>query len=240
MSHAAIVLQARMGSSRLPGKVLAPIAGRTVLAHCVERLQRAQLPVIVATTERDDDDPVVREAALLGVAVVRGSEQDVLGRYLHVASQFGLTALVRATADNPAVDMEAATRTLAILRRSGADHVVEYGLPHGAAVEAVTTDALARAADLAVDASDREHVTTLIRRDPTFFALPALAPAAVRRPTLRLTVDTAADLAFMRRVFALVGAMPGAPVPLASIIAAATRALAAAVPVDHPTASDVG
>lgn len=240
MADAAIVLQARMGSSRLPGKVLAPITGRSVLAHCVERLRRAGLPVIVATTEGEDDDRLVREASRLQVTVVRGPEQDVLGRYLRVASTLGLTTVIRATADNPAVDMDAAGRTMAILRRTGADHVVEYGLPHGAAVEAVTTDALVRAADLAVDAGDREHVTTLIRRDPRFFALPALAPAVVRRPGLRLTIDTPTDLAFMRRVFALVGAMPGEPVPLPDIIAAATRALATPVPSDCPSASDVG
>lgn len=239
MADAAIVLQARMGSSRLPGKVLAPIAGRSVLAHCVERLRRAGLPVIVATTQCEDDDRLVREASHLDVPVLRGPEHDVLARYLEVARQFGLRTLIRATADNPAVDMDAATRTLTLLLRTGADHVVEHGLPYGAAVEAVTTDALARAANLAVDAADREHVTTLIRRDPLFFALPALAPAAVRRPDLRLTIDTHADLAYMRRVFALVGAMPGEPVPLADIIAAASRVTATAGTTGQSTASDV-
>lgn len=236
----AIVLQARMGSSRLPGKVLAPLAGLTVVAHCVERLRRGDLPVIVATTTRADDDLLVREVSRLDVPVVRGPEDDVLGRYLQVASQFGLTALIRATADNPAVDMEAASRTMALLLRTGADHVVEHGLPHGAAVEAVTTDALVRAAALATHAADREHVTTLIRRNPAFFALPALAPATVRRPGLRLTIDTPADLAFMRRVFMLVGAPSGEPAPLAAIIAAATGAQATPVTSGHPSASDVG
>jgi len=241
MSNAAVVLQARMGSTRLPGKVLAPIAGRSVLAHCVERLRaRSGLPVIVATTELPEDDRVAIEAARLEAPVVRGATDDVLARYLKAAEAFGLTAVLRATADNPAVDMDAPLRTLAILRRSGADHVVEYGLPHGAAVEAVTTRALQQAATLATEASDREHVTTLIRRDARFFALPALAPGHVRRPQIRLTVDTAADLAFMRRVFALAGAAPGAPAPLAEIITAAARALATAVPGDTTTASDVG
>lgn len=240
MPNAAIVLQARMGSTRLPGKVLAPIGGRSVLAHCVERLQRSGLPVIVATTELDDDDRVAQEAVRLGVAVVRGPVDDVLARYLAAARQFNLTEVIRATADNPAVDMDAPRRTLALLYRSGADHVVEHGLPTGAAVEAVTVEALARAAGLATDSYDREHVTPLIRRDPRFFALPALAPGDVRRPAVRLTVDTAADLAFMRRVFALAGGAPGEPVPLVDIVAAAARALTTPVPGDHTTASDVG
>jgi spore coat polysaccharide biosynthesis protein SpsF len=241
MSNAAIVLQARMGSTRLPGKVLAPIAGRSVLAHCIERLQRqSTLPVVVATTDRPDDDRVVAEAARLGATVVRGATDDVLARYIQAADTLGLTHLIRATADNPAVDMDAPKRTLDLLIRSGADHVVEFGLPHGAAVEAVTLDALVRAAALATEASDREHVTPLIRRDKRFFALPAVAPGAVRGSQLRLTVDTSADLAFMRRVFALAGATPGAPASLVEIITAATRTMAAPVSGNHTSASDVG
>lgn len=241
MSHAAIVLQARMGSTRLPGKVLAPLAGRSVLAHCIERLGcRSGLPVVVATTTLSDDDQVADAAARLGARVVRGSADDVLARYLQAAEECGLTALVRATADNPAVDLDGPRRTLELLLRTGADHVVEFGLPHGAAVEAVAVGALRRAAALATDAGDREHVTPLIRRDPEFFALPALAPGLVRRPAVRLTIDTPADLAFMRRVFALVGALPGSPASLADIIEAATRVRATAAPDDHSTASDVG
>lgn len=241
MPNAAIVLQARMGSTRLPGKVLAPIAGRSILTHCIERLRRSGLPVIVATTEQPDDDRVAAEAVRAGASVVRGSATDVLSRFLLAAAHHSLTEIVRATADNPAVDMDAAGRSLSILRRSGADHVVEHGLPYGAAVEAVTVAALARAAELATDPADREHVTTFIRRDPRFFALPALAPGVVRRPSVRLTVDTAADLAFMRRVFALAGAMPGDPAPLTDIIAAALRATAsAALPGAETNASDVG
>lgn len=241
MTNAAIVLQARMSSTRLPGKVLAPIAGRSILAHCIERLQQhSQLPVVVATTELPDDDRVVVEATRLGAAVIRGATDDVLARYIKAADTLSLTHLVRATADNPAVDMDAPRRTLDILLRSGADHVVEFGLPHGAAVEAVTIGALVRAAEFATEAADREHVTPLIRRDKRFFALPALAPGAMRRPQIRLTVDTAADLAFMRRVFALVGATPRDPAPLVDIITAAARAMATPVSGDHSTASDVG
>lgn len=241
MPNAAIVLQARMGSTRLPGKVLAPIAGRSVLAHCIERLRcHSDLPVVVATTELPDDDRIAVEAARLGAAVVRGATDDVLARYIKAAETRGLTHLIRATADNPAVDMDAPRRTLDLILRSGADHVVEFGLPHGAAVEAVTLEALVRAAEVATEASDREHVTLLIRRDKRFLALPALCPGAVRRPQIRLTVDTAADLAFMRRVFALAGATPGNPTPLAEIIAAAARVMATPVPGDHATASDVG
>jgi len=242
IANAAIVLQARMGSTRLPGKVMAPIGGRSVLAHCIERLRHhSGLPVIVATTDLFDDDRVAAEAARLGAAIVRGSERDVLRRYIQAAREFSLTVLVRATADNPAVDMDAPRRTLDLLRQTGADHVVEFGLPHGGAVEAMTVAALETAANIATDPLDREHVTTFIRRDRRFFALPALAPGAVRQPRLRLTVDTAIDLAFMRRVFARVGAAPGMPSSLEDIIAAAMGvSMPAPAPSRSSTAFDIG
>jgi spore coat polysaccharide biosynthesis protein SpsF len=233
----AIVLQARMGSTRLPGKSLAQVAGRSVLAHCVERLRASStLPVVVATTMRPEDDCLEREGTALGVAVVRGPDDDVLGRFVMVAARLSLTDIVRATGDNPAVDIDAARRVLELRRRTGADHVVEYGLPYGTAVEAVSVQGLVRSAELAVEPHDREHVTSFIRRDPRFSAISAIAPPALRRPGLRFTVDTAEDLEWMRRVFHLAethseaGAAPlSPPVPLAALIAAADR-LTHAVP----------
>jgi spore coat polysaccharide biosynthesis protein SpsF (cytidylyltransferase family) len=217
---AAIVLQARVGSRRLPQKVLAPIGRRSMLSHCIVRLGDGRLPVIVATTERPEDDPVAEEAVRHGVSVVRGSEDDVLSRYLQAAATFGLREIVRATADNPFVDSGSAMRVLALCRRVHADHVVEHGLPLGAAVEAVTVDALRRAHRLVTDPYDREHVTSLIRRDARFRALRAVAPVNVRRPGLRLTVDTIDDLEFARAVHRSLG---GGDVvyPLATIIRAA-------------------
>ncbi len=221
--NAAIVLQARMGSQRLPGKTLALVAGRTVLEHCVERLQASGLPVVIATTTRPEDDALEAEAQRLGVTIVRGPDEDVLERFLLVAAQLSLTELVRATADNPAVDMDSPRRMLALLRERQADHVCEYDLPHGAAVEAMTTDALSRAAAWTVDARDREHVTPLLQRDARFVAVRAQAPEAVRRSALRLTVDTPHDLAFIRRVFEAAEREGPRPVPLAVLIAAAER-----------------
>jgi len=218
----AIVLQARMGSVRLPGKTLAPIEGRTILAHCIERLRyRSGLRVIVATTTSSDDDVLASEARRLAAPVIRGSVADVLSRFILAADTFNLQTIVRATADNPAVDMDAPRRTLDLLERTGAGHVVEHGLPHGAAVEAMSCDALRAAGAEATDAGDREHVTTFLKRDRRFVALDALAPAAVRRPELRLTVDTPEDLEFLRRVYAFARADAG-PAPLSELIAAAT------------------
>lgn len=224
MSTAAIVLQARLGSVRLPGKVLAPIGPCSILEHCVRRLLTSELPVIVATTTRAEDDAVEDAARRLGVDVFRGAEHDVLDRFIAAAHAFSLTEIVRATADNPFVDPGAARRTLAFRQRVGADHVVECGLPVGTAVEAVSVDALTRASALISDPYDREHVTSFIRRDGRFRALRAVAPGDVRRPGLRLTVDTAEDLDFMRQVYASLNPDAGEP-PLPSIIRAADTIL---------------
>ena len=221
--RAVIVLQARMGSTRLPGKALAPIAGRSLLARAVERLgTRADLPVVLVTTTLLEDDLLCEEAERLEIAVLRGSADDVLGRFAFAASVLGVSAIVRATGDNPAVDIDSPYRTLEILLRSGADYVVDYGLPLGSTVEAIAVPALVRAAALATDAYDREHVTPFIRRDARARAVDALAPSALRRPDLRFTVDSADDLDYMRRVYQEAG-VSASPMPLEALIAAADR-----------------
>jgi spore coat polysaccharide biosynthesis protein SpsF len=221
--ESAVVLQARMGSHRLPGKVMADIAGRPLIAHCVERLRRSGLPVVIATTTNAEDDVLETEAEALGAEIVRGSEEDVLKRFAQVVSQYELVDLVRATADNPAVDIDAVRRSLDLLRRAHVDYVVEHRLPYGAAVEAVTASAILRADELATEPYDREHVTSLIRRDGRFLSLDALAPGHLRHAELRFTVDTPKDLAFMRRLIGAAEAAMNAPVPLFALIALASR-----------------
>ena len=230
----AIVLQARMGSSRLPGKSLASVGGRSLVARAVERLQaRSGVPVVIATTTLPGDDLVCDEARTLGVDVVRGPADDVLARYAVAVSVLGLRAVVRATADNPAVDLDAPRRTLDMLLGSGADYVVDRGLPVGATVEAIAAPALVRAASQATAAYDREHVTAYIRRDPRARVIDLLAPLPLRRPELRLTVDTADDLTAMRRLYTEIGSV-GTPAPLESFILAADRLQA------RPTAAQLG
>ena len=222
MSASAIVLQARMSSTRLPGKALAELAGRSVLAHCVERLRATSgLPVVLATTTAAADDILCEAGEHLGVTVLRGSPDDVLGRFVQVASMLELTHLVRATCDNPGVDMDSPGRTLELLQRTGADHVAEYGLPYGAGVEAVSVEALLRAAELTSDPYDREHVTTFLRHDRRFVAVTAIGPGHLRCPALCLSVDTAGDLDFMRRLYAVAEADSPRPVSLAALMNAA-------------------
>jgi len=204
MNGAVIILQARMGSRRLPGKALESIGARSLLAHCLTRLLvGSAAPVMLATTTNREDDCLVSAAAAYRVPVFRGPAADVLARYVLAARSVDARYVVRATADNPLTDIDGPERLLRLLRTSGADHVVEHGLPVGGAVEAMTADALHRAHLQANDPADREHVTPLIRRDSTRFTpLIVDAPSQVRRPDLRLTVDTPEDLWRMRRLAA--------------------------------------
>ena len=196
---ALIILQARMGSSRLPGKVLAPLGDRSILARCIERLQAARVgEVLVATTTRPEDEAVVAEAEAAGVDVVRGPVDDVLARFVGALDGWTGPYVIRATADNPFVDVDGPARLLRLLD-AGADYAIEEGLPIGAAVEAMRVEVLRAAGALAVTAYDREHVTPFIRQAGDRFAVcTAPAPFELRQPSLRLTVDTRDDLQFVR------------------------------------------
>jgi spore coat polysaccharide biosynthesis protein SpsF len=201
--RAGVILQARMASQRLPGKALEVVGGRPIVEQCLRRLSAANAgPVILATTTRPEDDVLVALASRAGLATFRGAAEDVLGRYAACAAHFGIDVIVRATADNPGVDIAAPARLLKAFRETNVDYVREDDLPYGAAVEVVSTAALTRAASLAAAAADLEHVTTFIRRRPDLFSILDLpAPAALARPDVRLTVDTPADLRHVREVY---------------------------------------
>src|SRR5262245_33236816 len=142
-TRAGIILQARYNSTRLPGKALEVVGGRTILEHCLRRLIKAGVAhVVLATTWEREDDVLVAIARRVGALVYRGDSADVLGRFADAARFFELDPVLRATGDNPAVDVQAPGRVLAALRVTEADYVQEEGLPYGAAVEGMTAEAL--------------------------------------------------------------------------------------------------
>ncbi|HEX8658492.1 MAG TPA: NTP transferase domain-containing protein, partial [Hymenobacter sp.] len=186
----AVLIQARMTSSRLPGKVLLPLplgSSTTVLGHVVARAQRlapAQL-VIVATSELSTDDPVAAAAQALGAAVFRGAEQDVLGRFAGALSRHEAEVVVRMTADNPALDPAFLQAAVAHHLATAADYTLTTGLPLGANVEVMSAAALRRAANEAIHPEEREHVTPYLRRHPELFRLETL-PLVVPTPVADL------------------------------------------------------
>lgn len=223
-TRAGIILQARFGSTRLKGKALEPIGGCSMLERCLRRLIASGVArVVLATTRAAEDDALEAIATRLGVATYRGDTNDVLGRFVEAAAAFDLDPIVRATADNPAVDIQGPGRLLAVLRTPGVEYVREEGLPFGAGVEAFTADALIRAAARARGPYDREHVTTFMRRHPQLFCVRELAaPAPLWRPLLRLTVDTRQDLEWMRELFFRAGSDEPS---IAELIASAGRSV---------------
>ncbi len=194
------------------------------MEHCLRRLLRAQAgEVVLATTTAPDDDALVQIAARMHVRAFRGSADDVLDRYVGAARMADAEVVVRATGDNPAVDVESPARVLEILARHGADYACEERLPLGAGVEAITAAALVRAASAATAADDREHVTLYVKRRPgAFRVVREQGPRPLQRPDLRFTVDTLQDLEYMRRLFA----RAARPDPSLSELIAAARACA--------------
>lgn len=207
----AAIVQARMTSSRLPGKVLAELHdGRRTLDLVIERLSgcREIAAIAVATSDQSSDDPVAGRARELGVVVVRGPLEDVLERYRLAADTVACDAVVRITGDCPLVDPDLVDLLVSIWRTGHADYVANVceprSFPKGLDVEVVSTAALRAAATEAGDAGDREHVTPFIRSRPDRFASAGiwLTPA---HPELRLTLDTQEDLVRLRALFARLG-----------------------------------
>jgi spore coat polysaccharide biosynthesis protein SpsF len=199
------IVQARMGSTRLPGKVLAPIMGRPMLYYQLERLRRCRRleRLIVATTVEQADDAIVTFCGANGADVMRGSEADVLARFAQVARASDADIVVRLTADCPLIDAQMVDQAVdAFVTDPQCDYLsnmIEPTWPLGMAVEVMKASALLEAEAEATDPAEREHVTPFLYWRPTRFRLRSLT----RRPNLshlRLTVDTAADLDLVTRL----------------------------------------
>lgn len=206
------VIQARMGSSRLPGKVLRDLGGRPVLDWVVRAAQASGAVdrVVVATSVDPGDDPVAERAGALGADVVRGPEQDVLARFVLAVETVPCDAVVRLTADCPLLDPALIAAVVAAWREQpDLDYVsttLQRSLPRGLDVELARADALRSLARTATG-HDRVHVTSGLYADPARFRLRGLRfePPA---DDLRVTLDTAEDAAALDALVALLGDQP--------------------------------
>jgi spore coat polysaccharide biosynthesis protein SpsF (cytidylyltransferase family) len=214
------VIQARMGSTRLPGKVLAEIEDQPLLAWTIRGVQaiRGVSDVVVATTTEPSDDPVAALTAGLGLAVHRGSVHDVLARCHDAVVAYDPDVVVRQTADNPFPDPSVAAAQVRSLLEGEWDYVGIEGWPLGIAAEACRFSALDTANREATNPGDREHVMPFLYRQPDRFRSGRL-PRAGRGPAAaegaRYTVDTADDLAFARALARRLGHQP--PVDLGEL-----------------------
>jgi spore coat polysaccharide biosynthesis protein SpsF len=195
------IVQARMGSSRFPGKVLAPFAGTTVLAHMLERLRRVSHPLdlVVATSNRAEDDAIVAACAAAGVSTFRGDTEDVLGRF--VACLRSLPArpalVLRICADRPLLCPVLVDELLDAYDELGRPDYLANNLPpsypDGLDLELVRTECLEQAQEEAVDPYEREHVTPFVYRRPERFRLAGLVCPFGDFSSVRLALDTRDD-----------------------------------------------
>ena len=186
-----------MGSTRLPGKVLKPIAGRVLLDHVLGRLFQLEYPVkvVVATSNLPQDVPIVQHCLGNGVEVFRGSESDVLDRYYECARQYHFAHVVRLTADNPFTDIDELQRLIEKHLEQGDDYTHSFDwMPLGVGAEILTFAALEKSVYEGHAPNHREHVNEYIQENPATFRIGTLEIAAAkRRPELRLTIDTQED-----------------------------------------------
>ena len=186
-----------MGSTRLPGKVMKHIAGKPLLEHIVRRLIELRHPatVVVATSNLKRDTVIFDWCRQNDVECFRGSEEDVLDRYLACAEQYGFDTIVRLTADNPFTDIVELDRLLDLHLSSGNDYTHSFGLmPLGVGAEVFSLTALSRSHAEGHELHHREHVNEYIPEHPELFRIGILdVPVAKRAADLRLTVDTEED-----------------------------------------------
>jgi spore coat polysaccharide biosynthesis protein SpsF len=209
------VIQARMGSTRLPGKVLRPVAGKPLLWHIVHRLKASRLiqDIAIATTTNPLDEAIVEWGAAEGITVVRGPEDDVLARFARAAELLDADVVVRVSSDAPFLDAGFIDHLVASMIEQGGDYVL---LEEGALCGHEGVDPLTRRAldklmmDAGRDPAAREHVTGYFKLHPDFVKIARAAPyPALARDGGRLTIDTPDDLAFVEAVHARMDAKAG-------------------------------
>ncbi|MCE2981946.1 MAG: glycosyltransferase family protein [Parachlamydia sp.] len=202
----ALFVQARMGSSRLPGKVLKEVLGKPLLSYLLERLKRVKeaSDLRILTTNNERDDSIERLCRQEGVVCFRGSEEDVLERYYQAALQTPVDLIVRITADCPLIDPAVIDKVIQahLQKISSIDYTsnsLELTFPRGMDVEVISLKALEKAFLEGKRADEREHVTPYIYRHPELFRL---ANVAHNPPLghLRLTVDTVEDFKLIRLI----------------------------------------
>ncbi len=207
------IIQARMGSSRLPGKVLRPLAGKPMLAHIVERVRAAHGvdQVVIATSDRTVDESIRSFCETNDIECFAGDEQNVLDRFYRAATQYGADRVIRITADCPLADPELIAELIRYFAAGDYDHVgVATGagaifldggrFPDGYDAECMHIAALEKAWQEATAPTDREHVTPYLWRQPKLFRLGTLK-SAVDYSSLRLTVDNEDDFRLIEKIY---------------------------------------
>lgn len=199
-------IEARMTSSRLPGKVLMPVIGQTMLEHLVARLRAVPSldAIVLATTVNSADDPLAAFAQAHGLACFRGSENDVMQRVIDAADSVGADVVVEITGDCPIIDPQIIEQAIRMFNAHDAAYVGNAQVrsyPDGMDVQVFRLATLKKSAAMTTDPLDHEHVTLHIRRHPELFPhVHLVAPPELHWPTLGLTLDEPADYDLLKRI----------------------------------------
>jgi spore coat polysaccharide biosynthesis protein SpsF len=205
MSNTTVIIQARMGSTRLPGKVLLNIVGKPMLYRLIERVKNSKNTdqIVIATTDSPLDDAIEKFALSNKINCYRGSENDVLDRFYHAAKEFDADPIVRITGDCPLMDSEILDKVI----QAYFDNDVDYEsntqpptYPDGLDVEVFSFAALEKMWNEAEKQSEREHVTPYIYNNPSIFKMDNVV-SDEDLSDVRLTVDEKEDLQVVSEVF---------------------------------------
>lgn len=199
------IIQARVGSTRLPGKVLKKICDKTVLEHDIDRLKRVENinEIVIATTTLEKDNAIVEECKRLGISYFRGSEEDVLSRYYYAAKENKADVVVRVTSDCPLIDSYVTEKTIDFYIKNSYDYVnntYEKSFPQGFDTEVFSFKVLERAYKETKENIYREHVTTYFWKNPSIFFI-GCYKSDVDYSMYRLTLDTEEDLELIRVIY---------------------------------------
>ncbi len=202
------IVQARIDSTRLPGKILLPIQGKPILTHIIERLQQSKRIryVIIATTADSLSAVQTITSRYPRVKIFCGNKNDVLSRYVQAAEKHKTKVIIRATGDNPLVCPDYMDRAIEHHLQTASDLTHFLGIPLGTGVEVINTKSLKTAASLTQEAYDREHVTPYLYKNRGFFRISEpTAPNPYNRPNLKVTVDTSEDYQKVCKIFDMYG-----------------------------------
>lgn len=206
------IIQARMGSTRLPGKAMLALNCTPVIQHVVRRTAHANSidTTLVATTEKDRDNTIKRYACKEGAEVFRGDEEDVLGRMWRAANEYNADVIVRITADNPLLSPKTINSAVKKLKENDVQYVsnkINRSFPSGFDVEVFTFDSFTKIENKTIDPFHREHATPYYRQSQDFYTLNVKSKEVFdeesmwNRTELRLTLDTPADYELFSNIY---------------------------------------
>ncbi|MDQ7816760.1 MAG: glycosyltransferase family protein [Melioribacteraceae bacterium] len=205
-----LIMQARMGSTRLPGKSLMPLAGKPLVQRIIERIKRCKKvdSIVLATTEKEEDDQLCEIAADCKIEFFRGSENDLVDRYYQAAMKYQADFIVRLPADNPVVEPEEIDRIIEHHLNSDDDfsanthNILDNGYPDGLGVEIFSFEKLQEIWEITTDPKNREHPHTYFYEHPEKYKIGTVkCPQEFRRPDLVLDVNTKEEYEFLSQIY---------------------------------------